>query len=97
MKQPRMGPARHSQQDALSPLQELAAGRVDEDAVLFQGGAPCLGQATGPGAAAVTADAVAVPAGRVGRVIPSLSQVLIKGILNTDTFAEQFQYFMYET
>lgn len=88
MKQPRMGPVCHSQQDALSSLQELAAGRVDEDAVLFQGGTPCLGQATGPGAAAVTADAVAVPAERVGKVISSLSQVLIKGILNTDIFTE---------
>lgn len=56
----------HSQQDALSPLQQLAARRVDEDAVLLQGGTSCLGQAAGPGAAAVAADAIAVPAGKSG-------------------------------
>lgn len=52
----------HSQQNALRSLQELAAGGVDEDPFLLQGGTSCLGQTAGPGAAAVAADAVAVPA-----------------------------------
>lgn len=59
------GSLSHLQQDALSSLQQLAARRVDEDAVLLQGGTSCLGQTARPGAAAVAADAVAVPAGRV--------------------------------
>lgn len=64
-----LGPACHSQQDALSSLQQLAARRVDEDALLLEGGTSCLGETAGPGAAAVTADAVAVPAERVGEMI----------------------------
>jgi len=52
----------HTQEDALRPLQEFAAGRVQEDPVFLQGGTSCGGQAPGPGAAAVAADSVAIPA-----------------------------------
>lgn len=50
-----------SQQDALRPLQELAAGRVEEDPVFLQGGTSCGRETTGPGAATVAADTIAIP------------------------------------
>lgn len=50
-----------SHQDSLSSFQEFAVGSVEEDAILFQGGTSCGGQTTGPGAATITAKAVAIP------------------------------------
>lgn len=77
-----LGPVCHSQQDALCSLQQLAACGVDEDAVLLQGGTSCLGQTAGPGAAAVAADAVAVPGERVGRIMSGRRVQIRSGFLN---------------